>query len=243
MPDLSSGKKRIQMENVVSQQIVDGTHANLLHGHIAHATRGRMRIRLDTHHGDKSKFSEVEKGLRNLPGVSGVEVHARTGSVVVHHTSSNPEFLEHIRKWIADTGLMVLRGSDDPIIAAKQLTAVERDTDYLLDHSKSGQMLVRYSEHFNRAVKHSTQGWIDLRILVPASVGICALIFAGVETAPLWVPLTLFSLQSFSNLHQPHTVLAHKQPAAVLDTTPASSIEAVDNGLLATSVKRKRTNS
>jgi hypothetical protein len=243
MSELSSGKKRTQMEDVASQQMADGTHANLLHGHVAHATRGRMRIRLDTHGGDRSKFSEVEKGLRNLPGVSGVEVHAKTGSVVIHHASSNPEFLEYVRKWIADTGLMVLKGSDDPAIAAKELTAVERDTDYLLDHSKSGQMLVRYSEHFNRAVKHSTQGWIDLRILVPASVGLCALIFAGVETAPLWVPLTLFSLQSFSNLHQPRTVLADKQPAAVLETMPASSIEAVDSGSLAASVKRKRANS
>lgn len=238
----SSGTQGTQPESSSRARSTHHPESAPLHGHIAHATRGRARFRVHAR-GDQRKLGQVADGLRTLPGVSNVELRTATGSLVIHHTSSNPEFLDHVRHWAADTGLLILAGLDDPMLAAKQATAVERDVDYLLDHSKTGKLLLRYAEHLNRVVKHSTDGWVDLRVLVPASAAACAVIFASVETAPLWVPLTLFSLQSFSGLHQPRSVLAKVQsPAAEAAAFSAGPPKILDGGSTgAAATRRKRS--
>lgn len=179
-----------------------GVTSSLARGHVAHRSRGRIRLRFGS--ADRKSLPHIATALRGMPNVTRVEVHPATGSVIVHHRPDDSRFLERTTDLVENAGLFALTGGDDPAQGATRLTAVEKDAAYLADHSKAGKLILQATEHLNRAAKNSTGGWVDLRVLLPAAVGVSALVFAGVETSPLWVPLVLFSLQSFNSLHQPN---------------------------------------
>ena len=175
-------------------------------GRIAHSTHGRVRLQF---RGAKpATLQQIEGRLRALPHVQAVEVRPKTGSIVVRHSVKHTMIASDLADLAKDSGLFFLETESDPAVASAHLTDVEHDAAYLVDHSKSGKAIVRYSEHLNRVIKTATNGWVDLRVLLPATAGFCALLFVEVEAAPLWLPLALFSFQSFNNLHQPHPTVA-----------------------------------
>ncbi len=192
----------VRPHSAIGLAVKRGAASSLAHGHVAHRSRGRVRLRFNS--ADRTNLPHIATALRGMPNVTRVEVHPATGSVIVHHRPDDPKFLERTTDLVENAGLFALTGGDDPARGATRLTAVEKDAAYLADHSKAGKLILQATEHLNRAAKNSTGGWVDLRVLLPAAVGVSALVFAGVETSPLWVPLVLFSLQSFNSLHQPN---------------------------------------
>lgn len=175
-------------------------------GRIAHSTHGRVRLQFRG--ATPATLQHIESRLRALPHVQAVEVRPRTGSIVVHHSVKHTMMANDLVDLAKSSGLFLLETEADPAAASAHLTDVEHDAAYLVDHSRSGKAIVRYSEHLNRGIKRATNGWVDLRVLLPATAGFCALLFVEVEAAPLWLPLALFSFQSFNNLHQPHPTVA-----------------------------------
>lgn len=170
-------------------------------GRLAHSTRGRLRLQFSRV--ERPKLEAISARLREMKDVNGVEVRPASGSLIIKHAPHASDFIPLLRDFVTETGLFLFETSEDPRAGVQHLTAVERDAYYLVEHSRLGEQILRYTEHLNRAVKQLTEGWIDLRVLLPASIGVCALIVVNVETSPMWLPLALFSYSSFSNLHQP----------------------------------------
>src|SRR5439155_23671586 len=52
---------------------------------VAHATPGRVRVRIEALRGKPWLAREIERGVGGVRGVHGVEASTVTGSVVVHH--------------------------------------------------------------------------------------------------------------------------------------------------------------
>lgn len=179
-----------------------------VHGRIAHSTHGRVRLQFRGQ--QPATLHQIEHRLRAMPRVQRVEVRPKTGSIIVHHSVKHTMILNDLADLARSSGLFLLEVEADTAEASAHLTDVEHDAAYLVDHSKSGKAIVRYSEHLNRVIKTATNGWVDLRVLLPATAGFCALLFVEVEAAPLWLPLALFSFQSFNNLHQPHPTVARE---------------------------------
>lgn len=181
---------------------VSGSAIRLPVAKVAHSTHGRVRLKFAGQ--STASLQAVGERLRGMNHVRGVEVNPRTGSIIVNHTAKHALMATQLADLGRDSGLFFLEAMEDPAQASAHLTDVEHDAAYLVDHSKTGKVIVRYAEHLNRVVKTATNGWLDLRIMLPATAGFCALLFVEIESAPLWVPLALFSFQSFNNLHQPH---------------------------------------
>ncbi len=57
---------------------------------ITHRIKGRIRIRVPMRKGNREYFSSLEAQLRNIPGVTGMETNALTGSVLIFH-ETDPE--------------------------------------------------------------------------------------------------------------------------------------------------------
>lgn len=184
---------------------------SLARGRVAHSTRGRVRLQFPKM--DRTKLQAISTRLREMDHVNDVEIREASGSVVIQHAPNAPDFVPYLKDFVAETGLFLFEVPEDPEAGVQHFTAVERDAHYLIEHSRLGEQILRYTEHLNRAVKQLTEGWIDLRVLLPASVGVLALIVVNVESSPMWLPLALFSYQSFSNLHQPSAASATAQRA------------------------------
>lgn len=213
-----------------------------LRGRVAHTTRGRVRLQFRG--GTPGELQQIESAVRTLPEVREVEVRPATSSVIVKHTAEHERFAEALADLVTHSSLFYLEAADDPSQARAQFTDVEHDAAYLVDHSRAGKAIMRYAEHVNRAVKTATDGWLDLRVLVPAAMGVAALMFVEVESAPLWVPLALFSFQSFNTLHQPHPTtegeavrpmpLVPGADPAARDSAPTSQLTEIRQAKVAT---------
>lgn len=183
-------------------------------GSVAHRTRGRIRLQFPKQ--DRHALDHMSAQLRKMSGVREVEVRPSTGSVVIHHDTEAPDFLPMLQDFVQETTLFLFEGDLDAKSASTHLTAVEKDAHYLIEHSKLGESVLRYAEHLNRAVKQLTDGWVDLRVLLPASIAVCALLVIEVESSPLWIPLAFFSFQAFTNLHQPRASTIPQNPTPQL---------------------------
>ena len=172
-----------------------------LQGRVAHCTRGRVRLHFRG--ASREELQQIEAHLSTLPHVNAVEVRPGSASVIAHHEVGH-DLVSTLGDLSRRSALFYLELAEDSAQASAQLTDVEHDVTYLADHSKTGKAIIRYAEHLNRGLKQATGGWMDLRVLVPATAGLCALVFIEIESAPLWLPLALFSFQSFNNLHEPH---------------------------------------
>ena len=121
--------------------------------HLHHATPGRARIRVSSKRGQASYFSDVEQRLARLPGVASVGVNHRTGSVLVHHTTSVDELLA------AAEGEELFR-----VVEALGQASVSVP-DALTDHLRT----------FDQRLRSLTGGDLDLRTL-----SLCTLLGLGV---------------------------------------------------------------
>lgn len=196
----------------------------LPHGRVVHTTRGRVRLQFSKE--NRHLLQSISARLGDMAQVMNVELRPATGSLIIKHTADAPDFVPSLQEFVQNAGLFLLQAEYNPTQSAGRLTAVERDAHYLVEHSRLGESVLRYTEHLNRGVKQLTEGWIDLRVLLPLTVGVIALLVVNVESAPMWLPLALFSYQSFSNLHQPSPAVQVAPQNALPAPTPVT-IEAV----------------
>lgn len=170
---------------------------------------------------DAPLLEHFSKHLRAMDHVSDVQVRPDTSSLIIQHDPEAADFVALLQDFVREGTLFFLEGEADAKSGVAHLTAVERDAHYLVEHSRLGESMIRYAEHLNRAVKELTDGWIDLRILLPATAAVCALLVIQVDSSPMWVPLALFAYQAFVNLHQPTTVRV-QVPAGLESSVPVT---------------------
>src|SRR5579859_1596673 len=76
------------------------------HATVASQSSGRLRIRLDPTKNRPSTLSRVEAQIAEHPGVTRVEAHPWSGSLVIHYQPSDVDF-ETLLTALRSTGLVV----------------------------------------------------------------------------------------------------------------------------------------
>lgn len=77
--------------------------------HVAHSLSGRTRLKVPNKRGDIEFFSLAGQWLSECPGVTQVEVNARTGSLLIRHTVPFPQ----IAAFADDHNLFTLQADNE----------------------------------------------------------------------------------------------------------------------------------
>jgi hypothetical protein len=177
------------------------------HGHIVSQAPGRLRVRLHRDHRDPAELAQIERGLARRDGVDAVATNPRTGSILVHY--------DHHALSKADVTAMLF---DVGVVAREVLGAEEVPEDLGGDvpqHSSTATGLLGALTDLDRRISRLTGGRIDVKVLVPAGLGLLALRqFAtaglGLAEVPAYV-LLWYTFDSFYKLHQRHSTPAGEQ--------------------------------
>lgn len=181
--------------------------------HVAHHTKGRIRVRLPSAKGDHAALEKVKKALVPVPGVQSVDVNATTGSVLIHYDSAkHDDFHAALSLHAEERNLFTLappRLSEIDEIAE----TLQREAEFLAERSETAKSIVDFFTSLNREVKNATNNAVDLRVLLP--LGLAVYSFFAIEgelATPLWVTLGIFSFNSFVGLHHQPTTAALSGP-------------------------------
>jgi len=123
---------------------------------LVHASATRTRLRLRGRDRGKGGLARIQQAAEQQPGVTGVEVNERTGSVLIHH-----------RKGMAPAGSLVASLGDVGVI----LRGLEAgDIGGPGQHSQASAAVESALGDLNRRVALASGGRVDLQLLLPAGL-------------------------------------------------------------------------
>jgi hypothetical protein len=204
-------------------------HDDARHARIVSHAPGRMRVRLHPEYRDPEALAEIEQSLRAQGGVSSVSTDARTGSVLVHydrHALSKDDLVS----MLFDVGVVArdLLGAEE---VPEDLGRGDEDTG-VAQHSAGATGILDAVTDLDHRISELTGGKVDLKLLVPAGLGLMALRQValnglGLGQVPGYV-LLWYTFDSFYKLHQRKTAaLVEKAAEQVLDADPDTVVVAV----------------
>ncbi len=120
-----------------------------------HSLPGRIRFRIPLLAGQEKTMAELTKQLKKIDGITGIDTSPVTGSVLILYDEKKlqPDLLFTILIRLLDLEKELERTPDSSI--------------------KKG--FNRFSQGVNQAIFTKSGGWIDLRTLVPLTLGITGL--------------------------------------------------------------------
>jgi hypothetical protein len=188
--------------------------------HVAHHTKGRLRIRVPSAKGDPAALQEIARTLSPVMGVSEVIVNETTGSITVHYDGDRHiDFHRHLSESEGShQEMMHLQPAEPKPLASEVDEAVEmleKEAEFLASHSHSAKVLFELLRKFDVELKKATDNNVDLKVLAPLALAVYTFAQMGFEAAtPVWLTLGLFSFNHFVTLHTtaPTTHPAPKQP-------------------------------
>ena len=199
------------------------------HGHIVSHTPGRMRVRLHHEQRDPAALAEIGRGLSGQAGVASVSTDARTGSVLVNYD-----------RQALSKAMLIDMLYDVGVVARDLLGAEEVPEDLgreqvdrgVAPHSTGATGVLDAVTDLDHKISELTGGKVDLKLLVPAGLGLLALRQIalnglGLAQVPGYV-LLWYTFDSFYKLHQRRTAaLVEKAAEQVLSADPDTSAVAV----------------
>ena len=196
-----------------------------LHAQLASATPGRLRVQVARGRRDAAALRRVQARLEEEPHVGRVRAAPASGSLVVHY---DPRALgtDDVVAMLLDLGVVVTGvlggGYPGPLPEAGKSTTA------------SG--LVAALEDMDRRLSQATGRTIDLKLLVPASLGAIGLVQLMrnglmLSEVPAFV-LLWYAFDSFYKLHTVHAALppAEPEPAQPPRDEPPSAPDATPRG-------------
>jgi hypothetical protein len=172
-----------------------------------------VRLRLHPESRDEALLQQIQRALSAQDGVASVDTNTRTGSVLVHydrHTISKDDLFAMLH----DVG-----------VAARGLLGAEEIPEDLggdvggdvAPHSSTATGVMDGLTDLDRRISEATGGKLDLKLLVPAGLGLLALrqvLTAGLGLAevPGYV-LLWYTFDSFYKLHQRKTAAVVEKAA------------------------------
>lgn len=188
-----------------------GSHSSARHAHTPHArivshAPGRVRVRVEHGYRDLAVLGLIEQQLVGQEGISSVETNARTGSVLVgydHHALSKDDMVA----MLYDVGEVVRVA-----LGADELPEDLGREDVGASSAATG--LIDALTDLDRRVSALTGGRVDVKLLVPAGlglVGVRQILTNGLGLAE--VPgylLVWLAFDVFHKLHRrPHAPVEH----------------------------------
>ena len=185
--------------------------------HVAHNTKGRLRIRVPSAKGDPAALEEIKRSLSPLPGVSEVKISEATGTVtVLYDPARHIDFHNHLASAEAShqETLHVSAKPPAPVLSEvdEAMDMLEKEAEFLSSHSRGAKALFDALRKFDIGLKKATDNNVDLKVLAPLGLAVYAFMELGFEAAtPVWLTLGVFSFNHFVTLHT-HPPTTHPDP-------------------------------
>jgi hypothetical protein len=191
------------------------------HGKVVSQAPGRLRVRLHREHRGADGLADIEQELAARDGVESVATNPRTGSLLVHY--------DHLALSTAEVTTML---HDLGVVADEVLGGDEVPEDLIGDvpeHSSAATGLLGALDDLDRRVSRLTGGHVDLKLLVPAGLGVIGLRQVmttgfGLAEVPAYL-LLWYAFDTFYKLHQRRTL-----PVGGPDDASAASMSSADPG-------------
>ncbi len=155
-----------------------------IHSRVISQTPGRLRLKVSASHRNPEQMQAMVREIEAQPDVSQVRMNPQTGSIVIHH-ETHQEAVKNVVGTLKDLGIIfggITRGESD---SAADVAGAFVD--------------------LNQKVSQATNGFIDLRFIVPVGLGTLAirqLLIKGLQLDVVpWYVLAWYSFDSFLKLH------------------------------------------
>jgi hypothetical protein len=176
--------------------------------HVAHHSKGRLRIRVPSAKGDPAALEEIRRTLSPVPGVSRVDVNEAIGTITVHYDpAKHVDFHGHLAHAEGSHQEMLHVAPPPPALPAltevdEAMEMLEKEAAFLSSHSHAANVLFEGLRKFDIELKKATDNNLDLKVLAPLGLAIYAFLELGFEAAtPVWLTLGVFSFNHFVTLH------------------------------------------
>jgi heavy-metal-associated domain-containing protein len=193
---------------------------------IEHQTAGRVRMKVAAGRGNPELLQQIGETFAGIPGVERVTANPTTGSLVLHYDhGQHASVHRHLR------GRMDNQAYEPPPTQYDDLAnKIEREAEFLAEHSHIAKMIVHICKRFDREIKLRTHNVVDFKIgLAGTIIGLSILEIGATAATPVWLTLGVFTLNHFVELQRHHALeeKVDKQAPVVLkgekDKTPPPS--------------------
>jgi Heavy metal associated domain 2 len=193
---------------------------------IEHQVPGRVRMKIPAGKGNPDLLKQISDVFGVIPGIEEVVVNPTTGSVILHYDSDRHDefhgaFLQHHASHNAaqDAVVSVPHGADTEF--DKLANTIEAEAEFLARHSHSARAVVDFVKTLDHQIKRATNNNVDLKIVFAGSIIALTVLEVGATAAtPVWVTLSLFTVNHFIELHERNNLVplnggAHLAPVRV----------------------------
>jgi hypothetical protein len=190
--------------------------------HVAHHTKGRLRIRVPSAKGNPEALEEIKRSLTPITGVSEVTVNDAIGTITVKYDpDAHVDFHRHLSE-AQGSHQELLHMPPPPEKEAGPISEVdeamemlEKEAEFLSSHSHAAKVVFEGLRRFDAGLKKATDNNIDLKVLAPLGLAVYAFMELGFEAAtPVWLTLGVFSFNHFVTLHT-QTPTTHPAPPSL----------------------------
>lgn len=167
---------------------------------IAHQVPGRVRMKIPAGKGNPELLRQISETFAAIPGIEEITVNPTTGSVVLHYDSErHDEFHGTLRQhYHQGRG-----GNHPPSTQIDELAQrIEDEAEFLASHSDTARACIDFVKKADREIRLATSNTIDLKILLAVGIiGVTVMEVGATAATPVWVTLTIFTLNHFLEMH------------------------------------------
>ena len=169
---------------------------------VAHATKGRIRLKVPRGKGDPEALNAVAESFRKIPGIERVETNPLTGCIVLSYDPDRQaEFALGFERRRAALEEEV--GKPPQTDIDKFALAIEREAEFLSQHSAGARAFVDFCRRLDHDIKVASRNNFDLKLLLASGIVAATVLEIGATAAtPVWITLVLFGANHFVELHQ-----------------------------------------
>ena len=167
--------------------------------------------------GNPELLREIGETFSVIPGIERVTVNEVTGSVILHYDTDHHATFQN---QLSQRFLSENQPYRPPLTEIDSLAQkIESEAEFLASHSESAKAIVDFFKHLDREIRTASGNVIDFKILLAAGIiGVTVFEIGASAATPIWLTLTIFSLNHFIEMHQPRGQLT-PAPAPVVFKT------------------------
>jgi len=172
--------------------------------HVAHHSRGRLRIRVPAAKGNAAALESIRQSLAGVSGVQEVVVNEAIGSVTIHYDPRHhPDFHAHLASETCPQQAVSVEAPPPKLQDMEELDEmIEHEAAFLAQHSHSAKAIFDWANGIDGGIKRMTGNAVDLKVLAPLALAVGAFMELGITAStPIWLTLGLFSFNHFVDLH------------------------------------------
>ncbi len=172
--------------------------------HVAHQVPGRVRMKVASAKGNPELLKQIGETFSTIPGIERVSVNPATGSVVLHYdTDRHDEFHGGLERHYHSAGVQCCSPPNTEIDVLANKIADE--ADFLAQNSLSAKAVVDIFKKLDREIKLASGNMVDLKIVLALGIIGITVLEVGASTAtPIWLTLTIFTVNHAIEMHQPY---------------------------------------